>query len=140
MLHYARKVWRVIKRYPHITDVKTDFIELGDLKYGAFGVAKDYLRKQMTVMSFGVGFDISFDEALIDNYNAIVWAFDPTPKVAKWISENQNVSGDFHFFPYGLSTTNGSTRFYLPDNEDYVSGSIVGHEGVQSSRCSDDRF
>jgi hypothetical protein len=48
--------------------------------YGGFYVHPDALSKNSIVYSFGIGEDISFDKAIIENHKCHVFAFDPTPK------------------------------------------------------------
>lgn len=84
------------------------------------------------VYSFGVGKDISFDIALINNYNATVYAFDPTPKTIEWIKE-QNVGKNFIFNPVGLSNEDGIEQFYLPENPDNISASIIALDSLSKN-------
>ena len=39
---------------------------------------------------------------------------------------------NFHFFTYGLSDKDEKERFYLPKRNDWVSGSIMLHQGVNN--------
>jgi len=84
----------------------------------------DYLDRNSTVYSFGVGKDISFDIALIQKFNCIVFAFDPTPESAEWIS-HQSVPDNFRFFENGISNKDGLTDFYLPLQSGHISHSLV---------------
>ncbi len=130
MLDYLRKIWRIIKRYPHVVDKKTECIVLGS-DYGAFGVARDFLKDEMKVLSFGVGKDVSFDQELINKYRARVHAFDPTPKVIEWIKEMKLETEAFVFHPIGLAKVSGKALFYLPIDDNYISGSMISYEDVQ---------
>ena len=38
------------------------------------------------VLSFGIGEDLSFSETVIKELNATVYAYDPTPKAAAYVS------------------------------------------------------
>jgi FkbM family methyltransferase len=78
-----------------------------------------------------VGEDISFDEALLKEFNCKIFAFDPTPKSIEWIKKHE-IHNNFLFFPYGLSTKTENQKFYLPKNKKYVSGSIFLHEAVSN--------
>ena len=96
--------------------------------YGGFDICPKALdtSKPLTVYSFGIGEDLSFSEGIINNYNALVYAFDPTPKSIKYV-ENSNLiqNENFRFFFFFLSDKNETELFYLPTNEDWVSGSSV---------------
>lgn len=100
-------------------------------EYGGWEVAAEYLPENPIVYSFGVGEDVSFDIDIIQNYNAKVWAFDPTPKSIKWVSE-QNLPEDFRFFEFGISDKDETEKFYLPRNDDYVSGSVIKDDRLKS--------
>lgn len=86
----------------------------------------------LTVYSFGIGEDLSFSQGVLDALpQARVYAFDPTPRAIRY-AENHPLSQDsrFTFLPYGISDTCGTETFYLPKNENYVSGSVVRWDGV----------
>lgn len=129
MIDNLRKIWRIIKRYPHVVDKKMQCIELGS-EYGSFGVVADYMEDGMKVLSFGVGEDVSFDMELIKKYGAYVYAFDPTPKVIDWVKKNNLETDNFKFYPVGIAKENGKVLFHLPVNENHISGSMIGHDGV----------
>jgi FkbM family methyltransferase len=97
--------------------------------YGGFYVHPDTISRESIVYSFGIGEDISFDNAIIEKHGAQVFAFDPTPKSINWI-ENQQLSPSFHFFGYGIDQKTGFINFNLPKNQDHVSGSVVKHQNV----------
>ena len=101
-------------------------------EYGCFNVVIQENIKNPIVYSFGIGEDVSFSEAVIERFDAEVYAFDPTPKSIKFVSES-NLSNNphFHFFPYGISDKDEKENFYLPSNEEYVSGSVIAHDGVR---------
>lgn len=64
-----------------------------------------------------------------------VYAFDPTPKALAWLKE-QNLPQGYRYYQYGLSDKNEQASFYLPENDDYVSGSETGHEGLKKNSIS----
>jgi FkbM family methyltransferase len=79
------------------------------------------------VYSAGVGEDVSFDLELIARTGCQVWAFDPTPRAIEYahgIREER-----FHFLPVGISSTDGSRRFFAPADTAHVSHSILGGNG-----------
>lgn len=108
-------------------------------EYGGFGVCDGLIKDKPLVYSFGIGEDISFDMGLIEKYNAEIFAFDPTPRSIKWV--NENVKNErFHFYPYGLSDNDAKENFYLPKNEDFVSGSSFVHTGLMNNPIEVDMF
>ena len=86
-----------------------------------FYVADDTFSDKTVVYSFGIGEDVSFDEALIELFGCTVYAFDPTPKTKEFLSKRES-SEKFLFFDYGLYNLNGFIEFYLPPNPNHVSG------------------
>lgn len=100
--------------------------------YGGFYVHPDILSKDSIVYSFGIGKDISFDKAIIENHKCHLFAFDPTPKSVNWI-KNQQLPSKFRFFEYGIDSKSGFVNFNLPKNKNYVSGSILKHQNVDEN-------
>jgi FkbM family methyltransferase len=93
-------------------------------KYGGWWIATDDLSdKFLTVFSFGLGEDISFDIKMLKKYNCKVYGFDPTPKSIKYI-ESKNLNDNFMLYKYALSDKNGTLIFNLPENKKHVSGSL----------------
>lgn len=110
---------------------KYPFICCGNA-YGGFDVVIRENIKNPIVYSFGIGEDLSFSQAVIDQLGAEVYAFDPTPKSIKFVNESKLCNNPhFHFFPYGISDKDQKEHFYLPTNNEYVSGSVIVHEGVE---------
>jgi len=101
--------------------------------YGGFYVANKTLNKDSIIYSFGVGEDISFDEALINTFGCVVFGFDPTPKSVKWI-KNKNIPNNYHFLDYGINIKDGMVPFYPPENSDHVSCSIID-KGTTREQC-----
>src|SRR5665647_2667756 len=66
-------------------------------EYGGYTIIPNLSEKSI-VYSVGIGEDISFDLALIKKFHCNIYAFDPTPKSAQWIKE-QNLPVEFHFYP-----------------------------------------
>jgi len=97
--------------------------------YGGFYVAPEFLNENSIVYSFGIGEDISFDKAIIQQYKCNVYGFDPTPKSIKWI-KNQSLPNNFNFYEFGLGNKSGIVDFFLPKNPNHVSGSIVIQNNV----------
>jgi FkbM family methyltransferase len=102
--------------------------------YGGFYICPDLLNKNSIVYSFGIGEDISFDKTILKNHSCKVFGFDPTPKSIDWIAQ-QNLPKSFSFIPIGIGTQTEITHFYLPLNDNYVSGSTVNHNNVTENRA-----
>lgn len=100
--------------------------------YGGFYVHPDILHQDSIVYSFGIGGDISFDQAIIEKHNCQVFAFDPTPKSINWI-KSQQLPSNFKFFEYGIDSKTGIRNFNLPKNHNYVSGSVLKHQNVDEN-------
>jgi FkbM family methyltransferase len=103
-------------------------------RYGGGWVAIDKLNEGSIVYSFGIGCDITFDEALIERTGCRVYGFDPTPRVKDWVQERILPSG-FGFEPIGIAEQSGRRPLFLPVNPDYVSGSITHDLSGGSVEC-----
>lgn len=121
------KLYNFIENQILRIDYRTKLRTLGS-SYGSFTIAPKYLPKNPIVYSFGVGEDISFDLELLKR-GARVYAFDPTPKSIEWL-EKQKLPKEFYFSPEGLSDIEEKVNFFLPRNPEYVSASIVHHNGT----------
>lgn len=99
--------------------------------YGGFYLYPNILTEKSIIYSFGIGEDVSFDKAIINQFNCDVYGFDPTPKSIKWV-ESSNIDEKFNFYSYGISDKSGFETFYLPRNTNYVSGSTVNMDNVNN--------
>lgn len=118
---------RLVKPRPLFKrDLGLPTVRLGSA-YGGWTVATNFLNDKSLVYSVGVGEDVTFDVALIERFNLTVYAFDPTPKSIAWLKK-QNLPKKFKAYPYGLADFDGPTRFYAPDNPDFVSHTLIKKE------------
>ncbi|MCD4773118.1 MAG: FkbM family methyltransferase [Bacteroidales bacterium] len=101
--------------------------------YGGFYICPDLLNKNSIVYSFGIGEDISFDESIIKKYGCKSYGFDPTPQSINWL-KHQVLPDNFSFYPFGISDKTEITNFYLPINQEHVSGSSIKHSNVTEKR------
>lgn len=76
--------------------------------------------RKAIVYSVGVGANITWDTALIENFDCEVWGFDPTPKTVGW-ARKQTFPDQFHFVPIGLSEIDGELQFAAPKVETHIS-------------------
>ena len=108
------------------TQLRCRTVSLG--KRGAFWViAPESLTKDSVVYSFGVGEEISFDLELIERFGLRVHAFDPTPRSIEWI-RSQSLPKEFVFHPYGVSDSDGTSKFLPPENPAHVSHTILDRD------------
>jgi len=105
---------------------------IGNL-YGGFFVCPEYFNRGALVYSFGIGEDMSFDNEMIKQYGCSVFGFDPTPKSVVWV-EKQEKQPEFRFLPIGIGSKNQQMIFYLPKNDQNVSGSLVLNNNRVSSK------
>lgn len=96
---------------------------IGGERHGSYDILPEILPDKPIVFSFGLGDDIEAEKQIIDRYNGIVYAFDPTPKVKEYI-ENNEISSSLIFYNIALTNYNGEATFYFPENKEYISGSI----------------
>ena len=108
-------------------------------QYGGFYLAQNSIDKSSIFYSIGIGEDISFDEGIMDRYGCKVFAFDPTPKSVVWVKENVTTQ-NFVFSPIGVAKEKDSRKFYLPTNNNHVSGSIHDIKTINNSNSIDLKF
>lgn len=106
-------------------------------EYGGFYLPSGFKLEDAVVYSFGIGEDLSFSQAVVEN-GGIVYAFDPTPKSVEYV-EHSNLfnNPNFHFFSYGLSDKDGKEVFYMPIKADWVSASVILHECVNTANIAE---
>lgn len=119
---------------PPRVQAKRPLVRLGS-DYGGYSLDASMVRSDSVVYSIGIGEDISFDLSLIERFGVNVEAFDPTPKVKKWLAA-QSLPPEFHFHSSGIADHDGVAAFYLPPREDWVSHSVIqarqyGRESVR---------
>lgn len=119
------KIWSY-----HIHRVKGTLINLGGDKSDVYGVytVMDSIPSNACIVSAGLGTNTNFEEDAIKKYrDANVYAFDPTPKSIEYVKKAGSLQKEerFHFFPYGISKTDGREIFYLPADDTAVSCSTI---------------
>ncbi len=127
-----RIIKKVKRNLSHLkVGIKCNKVWYGN-SYGGFYVCPDLLNDKSVVYSFGIGEDMSFDNAITMNHNCHVFCFDPTPKSINWY-KTQKTNPKFHFYEYGISKQNEFVEFYLPKNPEHVSGSIINQINVDNN-------
>jgi FkbM family methyltransferase len=102
---------------------KCEQVSLGT-EYGGYAVCPTSLGEGSIVYSFGVGTDISFDEALIALRGVTVHAFDPTPRSVEWVKA-QSLPERFVFHPWGIAGFDGTASFHAPKDPTHVSHTVL---------------
>jgi len=108
-------------------------------QYGGFDVVADSsLRsRQILVYSFGIGEDLSFSQTVLEEFQAEVYAFDPTPRAIEYVKRSDLYRDDrFRFYAYALASEDGTEDFYLPINESNVSGSLIQRSALKEAGIS----
>ncbi len=126
-----KKLYHYLKNRHIRIDIKLPMEWYGS-NYGGFYVHDSIISKYKTVLSFGIGEDISFDKQIIKNKKCLVYGFDPTPKSIKFIKNHCKIS-NFKFFDFGLGKSSGTVKFNLPKNNKHVSGSVLKSENLNTN-------
>ncbi|MCK4827173.1 FkbM family methyltransferase, partial [bacterium] len=123
LVRFVKRIIRVALRrdilvLPDYRGVK--FNVLGS-DYGCWPAVESVLSGDNPIVySFGVGDDVTFDEAIIQKYSVNIYAFDPTPKSIDWV-ESRNMPDGFYFHKIGLSDHDGIESFSAPVNKKHIS-------------------
>ncbi|MBV8226331.1 MAG: FkbM family methyltransferase [Verrucomicrobia bacterium] len=122
----AKRVVKTGLRRDHLIqkDVSIQMERCGT-NYGGWVINPNLLlnKGQPTVMSFGIGDDISFDLAMVRRFGAKVFAFDPTPNAIRWVSR-QKIPSAMTVYEIGLADFDGNQEFGLPDNPNWDDFSV----------------
>jgi len=86
-------------------------INIPVVKDGGWWFSPESFNKDSVVYSLGVGDEIDFDLAIIEQYGVEVFAFDPTPSSIHMLDESK-LPERFHFQPWAVTATDGSLQFY----------------------------
>lgn len=95
-------------------------------RYGRWGLNVGALGEHSTVLSFGLGEDLSFEAALMAHFRCRVVGFDPTPRSVAYVAQ-QSLGPRFRAHAFAISDHDGHLKFRLPpsDAADQVSASAV---------------
>jgi FkbM family methyltransferase len=97
---------------------------LGIVGEGGWKMVTDGIDSKSIVYSFGVGDNIQWDLEMIKRFGCTVYAFDPDPMSAAWLAK-QNVPKEFVFTPEGLSTFDGTQKFYDAHKVGKIDKSVI---------------
>lgn len=115
---------------------RDDLIRLGS-PYGGWWVPRRLLNESSVCYLAGVGEDVTFDLALINEVGCEVWAIDPTPRAIAFAASVAEPR--FHFLPRGVWSEDAELRFYQPIDPAHVSHSVVNAQGTAGffvAQCS----
>ena len=94
-------------------------------EYGGWLLDLDWVPENSTIISAGVGEDISFDTYLINNKNCNIIGIDPTLKSHRFIESQEDLQ-NFVLIKSALTATdNDVITLYKNKNDDHVSESIL---------------
>lgn len=132
MSSVLRKAMRRVRRFVAVAKGRDWYPKVSDAgptrrigsAYGGWTVLTSPLEaRRPVVLSLGVGEDISFDLGMIEQFQAQVFAYDPTPRCIQWIAR-QNLPENFRFFPFAVGCRDEVRELYAPPNPAHVSHSI----------------
>jgi len=86
-------------------------LDIPVVKDGGWWFSPGHLGPDSIVYSLGVGDEIDFDLAIIEQYGAEVFAFDPTPNSIDLLDSSW-LPGRFHFQPWAVTANDGTLKFY----------------------------
>lgn len=72
------------------------------------------LDENARVLSFGIGTDISFEEALTEKYGCAVHCFDPTPQAMEHAIRVRQKNRLINAYPYGILSEDRMLSFFKP--------------------------
>ncbi len=106
-------------------------------KYGRWAIDTRGLTSATVIASFGLGEDVTFEEAVAARFGCRVVGFDPTPRSIQHLQARPSAAAIRHL-PFALAGTDGFIEFSTPplDAADQVSASAVASYG----NCPKARF
>lgn len=90
---------------------------------GGWAIPRDCLCAHSVVVDVGLGEDLDFSRQLHEKYGCAVHGFDPTPRAIAYAK--RCMPPKFTLHTVGLAGTTRAAEFFLPSNEDHVSGSVI---------------
>lgn len=109
-------------------------VELGT-KFAQWAADESRLSASTTVLSVGLGEDVSFELALIERYGCRVFGFDPTPASVQYLATSV-AHPLFTAYPVAVADYEGTMTFSLPPDStaDRVNASGVADYGSAADR------
>lgn len=101
-------------------DIDARYVEFGT-EYGRWPTCTEVIRGPLVIYGVGVGTDISWDLEMISGFDAIVYAYDPTPVSKSWIAKQVTLPDRFCFKPIGLAAKSGTITMSAPATKGFAS-------------------
>jgi hypothetical protein len=131
----------VIRASTHrFTDRQSDWnlIRLGT-DYGGWSIPRAFVEaahhQKVTVISVGLGFDVSFDQSLLNN-DVLVIGLDPLPASALFAEDKLKEYSNFFLEPSGLGTCTGRSIFFAPKIKSHDSWSLSNIQQTEPSEAT----
>lgn len=118
------------------TDITCSKRHLG-LGDGRWCMCPELIDEGSVIYSVGVGYDISFDRALIRRFGCQVHAFDPTRLACDWLA-TLRLPDRFSYHQIGLAGYDGEAEFRLPENYTVSFtplANVKGHSHQRATVC-----
>ena len=96
---------------------------------GQWAVCPAGLGVGTVVYSFGIGHNLTFEQALIERFGVMIHAFDPTPLALEWV-KRQALPPSLVVHEVGIADYDGTARFAPPRRAGRESFSMVRESGV----------
>ncbi len=93
-------------------------VEFGS-KYGRWGIDGTHLTPETVIVTFGLGDDVTFEQALMQRFGCQVHGSDPTPNSINFIRTHVN-NPQFHAHTYALMDHEGTVSFALPPDAENI--------------------
>ena len=103
---------------------RDDLKEIGT-QYGGWIVPTSLFNEDSICYCAGCGEDISFDLGLNDYFQCEVYGFDPTPRAIQYVRSVTDQNPKYHFFEVGLWDKEDTLKFFVPQNAEHVSHSLL---------------
>lgn len=88
-------------------------------------IPKEGLTPDSICYCAGVGEDLDFEASLLKQFDAMVFAFDPTPRAIRFVEHRMRDVNKFVFSPVGLWSEDNILKFFSPTNPRHVSHSVL---------------
>lgn len=85
------------------------------------------------VYSFGVGDNLAWDIAMVEEFGCTLHAFDPTPASIAWVNQQQ-LPAKLFFHPVGVAGHDGTVSLTLADSGSGMNFRPVAHS--REGRCA----
>lgn len=118
---YRTRLWhRLLKN--DVAPVDHAIIRYGG-EDGGWYLPSELIKPEWLVYDFGIGYDISFDIALLHGHGCTIHGFDPTPKSIEFM-RCQGAPG-FQFHPLGVWDEEATIKFWQPNDARFASYSAL---------------